>query len=450
MLTKLELNNFKSWEKLDLKLAPITLLFGTNSSGKTSILQSLLTLKQTAASFDRAQPIYFGGAERDYVDLGTYRDLVFQHNDKDKRVQIELDWSTQTPATFFLDEKGSDVQSFTYNVRWRKLTERVVIERLSYRTSNHDLFFQMERGDEDQYSYTTAPGMKTTRGRNPSISAPESCYAIPREISRQYSDFDPLEFNRQFEILMSRIVYLGPLRRYPRRVYPYANVAPKEIGLAGENALDALIASERKRPGGRKKNPAPILIDQVAESLQSMQIVSTFKVNSIDEDERYYKTVIQVSPGSAESSLVDVGFGVSQVLPVIALLFFAPEHSIVLIEQPELHLHPVAQANLADLMLQVAERRHLQLIVESHSEHLLRRVQRRIAEPTPEFATPDNVHTYFCRAGANGSVCERVELTRYGQIANYPKDFFGDIAGDLDAMYEAGIAAREQELMVGD
>ena len=71
--------------------------------------------------------------------------------------------------------------------------------------------------------------------------------------------------------------------------------------------------------------------------------------------------------------------------------------SIVLLEQPELHLHPNAQAALADLLLEVAEKRNLQLIVESHSEHIVRRLQRRIAEASPAFASPENIKMYYCQ-----------------------------------------------------
>ena len=75
MLRRIGLRNFKCWKELDIELAPITLLFGANSSGKSAILQSLLMLKQTARGIDPGQHINFGGSDRDYVDLGSYRDL---------------------------------------------------------------------------------------------------------------------------------------------------------------------------------------------------------------------------------------------------------------------------------------------------------------------------------------------------------------------------------------
>ena len=87
-----------------------------------------------------------------------------------------------------------------------------------------------------------------------------------------------------------------------------------------------------------------------------------------------------MSSSSVTTSLTDVGFGVSQVLPVLVLLYYVPEGSTVLMEQPEIHLHPAVQSGLADVMLSVADVRNVQIVVESHSEHLMRRLQRRVAE----------------------------------------------------------------------
>ena len=128
------------------------------------------------------------------------------------------------------------------------------------------------------------------------------------------------------------------------------------------------------------------------------------------------------------------------------MLLSAPEGSIVLLEQPELHLHPNAQAALADLLLDVAEKRDLQLIVESHSEHIVRRLQRRIAEAQPAFATPENIKMYYCQPGECGSTIEPVDLDRFGQISNWPERFFGNVSGDLHAMVKSALERRSQEL----
>jgi predicted ATPase len=188
------------------------------------------------------------------------------------------------------------------------------------------------------------------------------------------------------------------------------------------------------------------MIDKVSEWLKKLGLVSEFQLKPIDGMKRFYEPRVKVGSEQTDNSLIDVGFGISQVLPVITQLFAVPEHSIVLLEQPELHLHPSAQAGLADLFLEVAEKRHLQLIIESHSEHLLARLQRRIAESENAFASPEHIKMYFCEPGQDGATIQPVEVDRFGQIANWPQNFFGDISGDLEAMSRAGLKRRKEEL----
>jgi predicted ATPase len=110
-----------------------------------------------------------------------------------------------------------------------------------------------------------------------------------------------------------------------------------------------------------------------------------------------------------------------------------------------MHLHPKAQSELGDLLIQAvtaresATDRNVQLIVESHSEHLLRRIQRRIAE---EEIDSSDVALYFCSAGRSGSVIERLEVDEAGDILNWPPNFFGDELGDLVAQTEIGMQRR--------
>ena len=99
------------------------------------------------------------------------------------------------------------------------------------------------------------------------------------------------------------------------------------------------------------------------------------------------------SAGGPETLITDVGFGVSQILPVLVLCFYAPKGSTIILEQPEIHLHPAVQAGLADVLIDAYKRRDVQIIVESHSEHFLRRLQRRVAE---EALPNDDLAVYFC------------------------------------------------------
>src|SRR5690606_11007155 len=135
-----------------------------------------------------------------------------------------------------------------------------------------------------------------------------------------------------------------------------------------------------------------------------------------------WRAHIRSQPGASEVLLTDVGFGVSQVLPIITLLQYVPEGSTVVLEQPEIHLHPLAQSALADVMIQAAIHRKVQVIFESHSEHLLLRLQRRIAEQS---VSSEDIRLYFCDAPRDVSALTPLELALYGNILNWPDKFMG-------------------------
>ena len=128
-------------------------------------------------------------------------------------------------------------------------------------------------------------------------------------------------------------------------------------------------------------------------------------MSEIGTGSNLYQARVTANSSEALTTLNDVGIGVSQVLPVLVLLYYVPERSIVLLEQPEIHLHPAVQSRLADLFLCVAKQRKLQIVVESHSQHMLQRLQRRVAEgqvevpgkrPTFPFdISSDDVRLYF-------------------------------------------------------
>src|SRR5271157_4195958 len=111
MLTHLRIRNFKSWRDTGaVRLAPITVLFGNNSAGKSSIIQFLLMLKQTVESPDRRRVLHPGDGLTP-VDLGTFRDLVYDHQET-RRIRFELNWTLGEPLTF-TDPKTRDNYSGT-------------------------------------------------------------------------------------------------------------------------------------------------------------------------------------------------------------------------------------------------------------------------------------------------------------------------------------------------
>lgn len=129
-------------------------------------------------------------------------------------------------------------------------------------------------------------------------------------------------------------------------------------------------------------------------------------------------------------------------LPVVVECFYASEGSTVIFEQPEIHLHPRVQAELADVLIEASARANVQFIVESHSEHFLRRIQRRVADET---ITKDDVALYVCDTVEGRSRIDSLSVDELGNITNWPKDFYGDEVGDLVAMTDAAMKRRRKK-----
>jgi len=170
-----------------------------------------------------------------------------------------------------------------------------------------------------------------------------------------------------------------------------------------------------------------------------MGLIHSFQLTPTAPNRRDFEVRVKVTDSSPEVLLPDVGFGVSQILPVLVLCHYAPSGSTLILEQPEIHLHPSVQAKLADVLIDVIKRRNVQIVVESHSEYLLRRLQRRIAEgviPSNETAL------YFCEIDHGESKVRELEISEGGLIKNWPKDFFGDEMGEVAALTEAAMKHR--------
>ena len=236
-----------------------------------------------------------------------------------------------------------------------------------------------------------------------------------------------------YEKLMDRVFYLGPLRDYPQREYTWSGGRPYDVGSRGELSINAILAASEK--GSRKHSFQEV----VARRLNEMKLIYSFAVDEIAKGSNYYQVKVEVDKGSPEVLLPDVGFGVSQVLPVIVLLNHVPEGSTVILEQPEIHLHPEVQSNLADAIIEIAETRDLQVIVESHSEHLLRRLQRRVAE---ERISADMVRLYFVSQESGEACLTDIGLNEYGEIMNWPPDFFGDEMEEISETRKAAIKRK--------
>jgi predicted ATPase len=255
--------------------------------------------------------------------------------------------------------------------------------------------------------------------------------------------------------MLDSLSYLGPLRNHPQRIYQWSGDTPLSVGQMGENTIAAILAAQNEK---RMLNRGPKQGRQeftafIAGWLKDLGVIHDFSVKPVAQGRKEYEVLVKTHAKASEVKITDVGFGVSQVLPALVQAFYCPPHSTVWMEQPEIHLHPQVQAELADVFISAIQarengkERHIQLIVESHSEHFLNRLQRRVAEGV---VAPENVAIYFCRRAGSATELEPLRLNLYGEIENWPEHFFGDemadIAGRTLAAMQRKKALRQQDV----
>lgn len=436
MLERLYVENFKAWEKLDIKLGRVTGLFGTNSSGKSSVLQFLLMLKQTKNATDRGVVLDFGGPNNQHVNLGSYRDAIHDH-DLNKFMKWELDWTLRSKASI-ADPSKMRTHTLAADTRLKTKSQArlqgglLLSDHLQYSFGGFDFSISPKKEGGTEYQlYANVPRGNDFRfvrnkQRAWALPGPVKTHLFPDQAKTYFQNAEFLSlFEAEYESMMDSIYYLGPLREYPKREYPWSGTSPMDVGLRGERTIEAILsASARKEVRNlRYRSPHKPFEEMIAYWLKELRLIQEFKITEIGSGANLYRAMVKRDSKSSEVLLTDVGFGVSQVLPALVLLYYVPEGSTILMEQPEIHLHPSVQSGLADVILTASKTRNLQVIVESHSEHLLRRFQRRVAEDT---YSANDLQLYFCDSVGGKSKLTRLEMDLLGEIGNWPPDFFGD------------------------
>lgn len=449
MITHLRMKNFKAWKDTgDVRLAPITVLFGTNSAGKTSIPQLLLLLKQTAESSDRQRVLHFGDSKRTAIELGDYTSMVHNH-DVDSALSLSLGWlSTSTLSVKDpLSDREVSSNRFRFDATIEADTRRnPFVREMAFtmgEVQDKIIAGMKRRATGSKYDLTTSgyDAKRQAKGRKWALPAPVQFYGFPDEAVAYYQNTGFLsDLNLEMTRLLDRVHYVGPLREYPKRLYQWSGEVPVHVGIKGDRAIEAILASRGRTFNFGFRQKLKGLEELVAERLEMMGLVHGFDVRVLAEHRKEYEVFVKTGLKRPDVLLTDVGFGISQVLPVIVECFYVPADSIVIFEQPEIHLHPAVQADLADLFVDAirarenAKERNVQFIIESHSEHFLRRLQLRIAQ---ERLAPEDAALYFVHTDEEAARFEELQVDAFGNILNWPDKFFGDEMSDLVARTEA-------------
>ena len=518
MLHALELENFKAFgERARIPFAPITLIFGENSAGKSTILQALYLLKQTLES-QNTEALLLPRTENGIVDLGSFREMLFDHDlertlsiqvgtivesgekiyvDSGRRIRlpfgknrIDIEFSFKRPSlqkelllhqidiyvggsadriASFQPCKSSTFVSTSLTVEcvwltkepeyWKPEFERCKenkeeilsllkkrLRDLEHPNNNSEgkrlkEAIELLSSDFDLETYISKRSEHEMKaiidmtGFLPSgISASSPWLLIP-----QSNDFDVVTLawaaSEAFKQTLKALFPISPFRKPPERWYTFRGTSLRHVGYGGDLLPDLLFRR-------------PKLLEETNEWLERLDIGYELEVKTIDTDSRDLFEVRLIDTRRKERvsvALPDVGFGVSQLLPFIVQSLVAAGR-IISIEQPEVHVHPKLQADLGDLLAEAIKEpyhdhsqdpsadiilapRQNQFIIETHSEHLILRLQRLVRKKEIK---PEDVSVIYVSRGPEGAKALRLHLDEDGDfIDEWPNGFFTERLREL-------------------
>lgn len=414
MISRIVVEGFKSIrDEVDVEFAPLTILAGANSSGKSSLMQPLLLLKQTfEASYDPGPLLIAGpnvtfsqvdqmfwsapGQERlDQFRIGLYRptdpetgvEVLFKKSE-DGGLPLQI-----ARCTWTLEDREHVLSPDMSSEELEGYFPEDILERLA-EVSEEDEELQLNRSTRRMGSLLLADLEVSGLGR---------VATFPRVWMTTVRD-------------LHGIIHVGPLRGNPVRTYPVTAVGSRFSGPFHKYVASVIASWQTER--ARK------LLKTLGDDLRELGLTwkaRTRKVNDAAVKIEVGRLPIPKRGGARDVvSIADVGFGVSQALPVAVALLAASPGQTVYVEQPEIHLHPRAQVALANLLIR-AVKRGVQVIAETHSELLLLGIQRLVAEgslPSSEV----KLH-WFKRDEEGVTHVESADLDEQGAFGDWPVDF---------------------------
>ncbi len=265
--------------------------------------------------------------------------------------------------------------------------------------------------------------------------------------------FTGVDFVRDF--FNEKIKYLGPLREEPRSLYPLeSNGNTFDLGLKGENTAAVFennktrkikyISPKHFEEGklGNLELEESTLSEAINNWLVYLGVANKMSTN--DKGKMGHELKITTDIRNMEQDLTHVGVGVSQILPILVMCFLAGKGDSIILEQPELHLHPKVQTRLADFFVSI-NALGKQCILETHSEYLINRLRYLVAKTDDEKIAKETM-IYFVEKEDGHSIYRDITINRYGVIDKWPKGFF-DEGEDLATMImKAGMEKKRREL----
>ncbi|MFZ1702890.1 MAG: AAA family ATPase [Saprospiraceae bacterium] len=456
---KISIYNFKSiGSVVNYEMRPLTILSGTNSSGKSSFIQLLLLLKQTLEIDSAKFPLFLEG---DLYPIRKYLDVLKDKNTKNKLKVVfvfnksELDGYKNFPELKFYNEVEYNLQ-IEIEFDYKNLQIIVSSFSVSIITDVKPAFIKFDyKSDKFNIETNVAVFSEKLYG--------ERDYSI---MKINYSSFIPTNY----EILLNDgsifnetpklngikaiikdffagLNYLGPLRNPPKDDYSFYGKSIS-VGIDGSYVAETFCELAEK----------PITFHKIEESDEYVSYIKSedtfvnavkywlcerFKLCSDIYSKKVGDTYIiyVISLSGIKSTIKHVGFGISQVLPVIVEGLRIADNETFILEQPEIHLHPKVQSTLTDFLISLVEQGK-KVIIETHSDHLITRLRRRIAEDQSN-QLDNKVLLTFVEVGRKDVLFRNIAIDDFGVIElPYPEGFIERTDTELKAILKAQMNKR--------
>ncbi|MGH8477288.1 MAG: AAA family ATPase [Methylococcales bacterium] len=395
--------NYKPFrEETEIQVKPLTLIFGKNNSGKSAALRLPRLLLRALSSRVRGNfPLFvdeitYGGKFRDLIHGGL------SHGDVSFGIVVEVEGQRL--------DLGATVQNiFNIQESTKSAAETNIVSRLRIANSSIDLRWDPGSGPIGSfkgYGYLPFRGL-----------LPETRGLV--NVKAEWGLID--EWRERIELLEDRLSHLGPVRcQIPRLL---ETGVWRDFGFDGAGTLSYVYRDSE-------------LLERVAVWFEKH--MEGWRL-SMDSAGSAYHCVLR--RGSIVVNLADSGQGIQQVFPIVVQQLMrqlrGEESFVDLVEQPELHLHAAAQAPLGDLFLETAKQGHGQVLVETHSENLLLRIRRRVAEG----ADPNLIALYYVSEHPEGySSIKRIYILEDGSVDWWPNGVFSEGYEEVKAWRRAARA----------
>ena len=385
-LKVLEFSQYKRFsDKERLKIKPVTLLVGKNSSGKSSITKLLPVIAKSMSGDLRRSVMQL---DTDGVSLGvSYQSLCHNGNSTGLEFGVSYSNGVRISASLIANSKD-EIEIFNYVVDCDGKSVKLKIDE------DHTSYINIDNGEK--YSTTDFSGLVNEK------------FLGDNGINADFS------FNTD---------YIGPLRCEPERTTYYKGTELSDnVGPKGDNAYQLLCADER-------------LTTIVSEWFEKNFDGCHLRVVQGGEKGAYMIQMNKPDNGSYWVNIADEGMGMSQILPIVVRCMHPVENSIVVIEQPELHLHPAAHESLAKLFATTSKTNKQSYIVETHSENILLGIREAVVDSNIDF-NPEDVIIYFVDEDENVAFLTDITIDSDGMLSDWPEGVFNESYDILNKIIE--------------